>query len=119
MSKFFSLLSDGGPVFMYPTFLILLVIIVLIVKGILNRNGDNTKTMSLIGSFGLFTVAWGFAGQIIGLISAFDAIQAVGDISPSIMAGGLKISLLAPLFGLITFLFARVGIIILTWMQKE
>ena len=115
---FFSLLNTGGPVFMYPLFIILILLIILIVKGFLKK-GNIDKTMSLIGSIGLFAVVWGFLGQIIGLIAAFDAIELAGDISPSVMAGGLKVSFLAPAFGLCIFLIARLGIIILTWMQKD
>ena len=118
MSQFFQRLQEGGPFFMYTILILLIIIILLIVKGILNRKNDNSKTTTLIASFGLFSVAWGFMGQIIGLISAFDAIQAAADISPAIMAGGLKVSLLAPLFGLLTFLFSRIGIIILTLLKK-
>ena len=115
---FFQLLNDGGPVFMYPLFLILILVLVLIVKGFL-KNGNVKKTLSLISSITLFAVVWGFFGQIIGLITAFDTIEAVGDISPAVMAGGIKISLLSPLFGMFVFLIGRAGIIILTWMQKD
>lgn len=118
MNQFSQRLQEGGPLFMYTILIVLIVILVLTIKGILNRKGDNSKTISLIASLGLFTVAWGFMGQIIGLISAFDAIELARDISPSVMAGGLKISLLSPLFGLVTFIFARLGIIILTLFKK-
>ena len=56
---------------------------------------------------------------MIGLITAFDAIEAAGDISPSMLAGGLKIAILSPLFGMVVFLIARIGIIILNLLKKE
>jgi hypothetical protein len=115
---FFQLLNDGGPVFMYPLFVILILVLVLIVKGLLKK-GNVDKTMGLIGSIGLFSIAWGFFGLMLGLIGAFDAIEAAKDISPSVLAGGLKVGLLAPSFGTFIFLIARLGIIILTWMQKD
>ena len=118
MSTFFAKLYQGGPGFMYVILFLLILILVLIVKGFLEK-GNNQKTLSLIGSFGLFTVVWGFLGQTIGLISAFQAIEQVGDVSMALLAGGLKVSLLAPIFGLIVFLIARLGIIVLTWMGKE
>jgi biopolymer transport protein ExbB len=43
----------------------------------------------------------GFMGTVIGMISAFDAIEAAGDISPSLVAGGIKVALLTTVFGLI------------------
>ncbi|GET34770.1 hypothetical protein PbJCM13498_36330 [Prolixibacter bellariivorans] len=118
MSSFFAKLIEGGPLFMFPILFLLILILVLIVKGFLEK-GNNPKTLSLIGSIGLFTIVWGFLGQTIGLIEAFGVIEKVGDISMSLIAGGLKVSLLAPVFGLIVFLIARLGIIVLIWMGKE
>ena len=43
----------------------------------------------------------GFCGTVIGMISAFDNIERVGDISPTIVAGGIKVALLTTVFGLI------------------
>jgi len=43
----------------------------------------------------------GFMGTVIGMIGAFDKIEAVGDISPTVVAGGIKVALLTTVFGLI------------------
>jgi biopolymer transport protein ExbB len=43
----------------------------------------------------------GFTGTVIGMIMAFDAIEAAGDISPSLVAGGIKVALLTTVGGLI------------------
>lgn len=43
----------------------------------------------------------GFLGTVIGMIGAFDAIQAAGDISPNVVAGGIKIALITTVGGLI------------------
>ena len=50
----------------------------------------------------------GFMGTVIGMIGAFDKIEAVGDISPSIVAGGIKVALLTTVFGLITAIILQV-----------
>jgi biopolymer transport protein ExbB len=44
---------------------------------------------------------FGFLGTVIGMVVAFDAIEREGDISPSLVAGGIKIALLTTVFGLI------------------
>jgi len=119
MKILFERIIEGGVFFMVPIVLLLILIMVLIVKGILQRNQDNTKTISLIASISLFTIVWGFLGQTIGLITAFDYIHGQGDVSMGTLAGGLKVSFLAPLFAMFTFLIGRIGIIILTWMGKE
>lgn len=43
----------------------------------------------------------GFMGTVVGMIAAFDAIQQAGDISPTLVAGGIKVALLTTLMGLI------------------
>ena len=43
----------------------------------------------------------GFMGTVLGMIQAFDAIEAAGDISPSLVAGGIKVALLTTVAGLI------------------
>src|SRR5690554_6506046 len=43
----------------------------------------------------------GFLGTVIGMIEAFDAIEAAGDISPSLVAGGIKVALITTVGGLI------------------
>jgi biopolymer transport protein ExbB len=43
----------------------------------------------------------GFLGTVIGMIQAFDAIESAGDISPRLVAGGIKVALLTTAFGLI------------------
>lgn len=46
----------------------------------------------------------GFLGTVIGMVAAFDAIEQAGDISPSLVAGGIKVALLTTVFGLIVAL---------------
>lgn len=103
---------------MYPLFFILILLIILIVKAFLQK-GSVEKTMSLISSISLFAIVWGFLGQIIGLIGAFDAIESLGEVSPTMLAAGLKVAFLAPVFGMFAFLVGRLGIITITWMKKD
>lgn len=50
----------------------------------------------------------GFMGTVIGMISAFDAIEAAGDISPQIVAHGIKVALLTTVAGLIVGVILQV-----------
>ncbi|NLP58910.1 MotA/TolQ/ExbB proton channel family protein [Lutibacter sp. B1] len=118
LNQFFDRLNEGGPLFMYTTLILLVVIIALLIKAFIKRN-NNERTIKLVSSISLFALVWGFLGQMIGFIEAFDAIQVAGDISPAMLAGGLKVAILSPLFGMFVFLIARIGIIILTLLQKE
>ncbi len=50
----------------------------------------------------------GFLGTVIGMVQAFDDIEKAGDISPTVVAGGMKVALLTTVFGLITALVLQV-----------
>jgi biopolymer transport protein ExbB len=50
----------------------------------------------------------GFMGTVIGMISAFDAIEAAGDINPSLVAGGIKVALITTVSGLIVAMILQV-----------
>ncbi len=50
----------------------------------------------------------GFMGTVIGMIGAFDAIEAAGDIQPSLVAGGIKVALLTTVFGLIVAIILQI-----------
>lgn len=71
--------------------------------------GRFTKSgLGLILLFGSLAIVTGFLGQAIGLISAFNAIEAAGDISPALVAGGLKVSMIAPVYGTLLFIFSLI-----------
>jgi biopolymer transport protein ExbB len=57
--------------------------------------------LSWIGLFIALAPMLGFMGTVVGMIEAFDQIQAAGDISPTVVAGGIKVALLTTLMGLI------------------
>ncbi len=59
------------------------------------------KHIKTIGTFGLVT---GILGQLIGFYQAFAAIEQAGDISPSLMMGGFKVSMITTLYGIFIFL---------------
>lgn len=50
----------------------------------------------------------GFLGTVVGMVQAFAAIEVAGDISPTIVAAGMKVALLTTVFGLITAIILQV-----------
>ena len=66
------------------------------------------KGLSWISLFIALAPMLGFMGTVIGMIGAFDAIEAAGDISPSLVAGGIKVALLTTVFGLIVAMILQV-----------
>ena len=59
------------------------------------------KGLSWISLFIAIAPSLGFLGTVVGMIQAFDAIQAAGDISPNVVAGGMKVALITTVGGLI------------------
>ena len=65
------------------------------------QTGQMESGMTWIGLFIALSPMLGFMGTVVGMIQAFDQIQAAGDISPTLVAGGIKVALLTTLMGLI------------------
>lgn len=57
--------------------------------------------LSWISLFIAIAPSLGFLGTVIGMIQAFDAIQVAGDMSPNVVAGGMKVALITTVGGLI------------------
>ena len=110
VNQFTDRLNEGGPLFMYTTLVVLIAILFFLAKAF-SRPESSEKAISLVKSLSLFALVWGFLGQMIGLIGAFDAIQSVGNVAPEVLAGGIKVAALSPTFGMVVFLIARLGII--------
>ena len=65
------------------------------------QSGLMEKNLSWIGLFIGLCPNFGFMGTVIGMIEAFDRIQQAGDMSATIVAGGIKVALITTVFGLI------------------
>jgi len=66
------------------------------------------KNLSWIGLFIAIAPMLGFMGTVIGMISAFDDIQVAGDISPTVVAGGIKIALITTVTGLMVAIILQI-----------
>ena len=66
------------------------------------------KGCSWITLFIAMAPSLGFLGTVIGMVMAFDDIQQAGDISPTVVAGGMKVALITTIFGLIVALILQV-----------
>ena len=66
------------------------------------------KGCSWITLFIAMAPSLGFLGTVIGMVMAFDTIQREGDISPTIVAGGMKVALITTIYGIIVALVLQV-----------
>ena len=112
---------EGGVLFMSLILICLLMSIFFTVKSILKIKTDkevSKKILKHISDSGTLGLALGVMGAFLGLISAFDILEASGAAEPAIIAGGLKVALLSPLFGLLTFSVSKLAILVLRIIQK-
>lgn len=66
------------------------------------------KGLSWIALFIALAPMLGFLGTVIGMIQAFDAIEVAGDISPSLVAGGIKVALITTVTGLVVAMILQI-----------
>lgn len=121
MNVFVDRFMEGGPLFMSLILICLLLALYFVVMGFVNINKDVEKSKKMIGlasDVSILGLVFGFLGSIIGMIGAFDAIESISDVSAGVMAGGLKVSFLTTVFGAVTFILPRIGIIILKTLYK-
>ncbi len=70
--------------------------------------GQLEKNVSWVSLFIALAPMLGFMGTVIGMILAFDKIEAAGDMNPSLVAGGIKVALLTTVFGLIVAIILQI-----------
>ncbi len=66
------------------------------------------NNMTWIALFIALAPSFGFLGTVVGMVQAFDNIEVQGDISPTIVAGGMKVALLTTIFGLIVAIILQI-----------
>ena len=70
--------------------------------------GQLEKNVSWVSLFIALAPMLGFMGTVIGMITAFDKIEAAGDMNPSLVAGGIKVALLTTVFGLVVAIILQI-----------
>ena len=121
------LFYKGGPLFMGILTTICAVMIgvaiingMLILKGTSNEANANSRRLAYIKSVGLFALVVGLLGQLIGLYSAFSAIELHEvDVSPAMLAGGFKVSMITTLYGLIIYALSLIIWMLLSVFLKR
>jgi biopolymer transport protein ExbB/TolQ len=92
-----NLFYEGGTLFMTILTILLIGIIVCFFK-----------FPNLIKEVGILALSIGILGQIIGLYGAFKGIEQMGQVSQEMMAGGLKVSSITTIYGLLIYIVSLV-----------
>lgn len=123
LAIFNNIFIDGGPLFMSLILICLLMSLGFSINGFVQSKKSIEKAYKMLNlavDMNLLGLVLGFLGSVLGLITAFDSVEAMGDPDPSIFAGGLKVSLLTATFGLFSFVIARIGILLLrSYLKPE
>ena len=111
----------GGPLFMGILTVLLVILLAvtvyfatLIAAGKAGEKINFPHRLGYIKAIGLFIFITGILGQLVGLVEAFKAIEQAMDISPPIMAGGLKVSMITTIYGMLIYLIS-----ILIWFVLD
>lgn len=72
------------------------------------QGGLLEKNLSWITLFIALSPSLGFLGTVVGMVFAFDKIEQVGDISPTVVAGGMKVALITTIGGLVVALILQI-----------
>lgn len=89
-----------------------IVLIGMLIYRWLNKAESRVKSSKALSEsilfVGSFAFLFGIFYQALGMVQALNAIKAAGDISMALIAGGLRVSLIAPLYGLVLFLVSYI-----------
>lgn len=92
-----NLFYEGGPLFMTILTILLIGVIVCFFK-----------FPNWLKEVGILALSFGILGQIIGLYGAFKGIEQMGQVSQEMMAGGLKVSSIPTIYGLLIYILSLV-----------
>ncbi|QTN37868.1 MotA/TolQ/ExbB proton channel family protein [Cryomorphaceae bacterium] len=122
------LFYQGGALFMGLLTLIFIAMISVtvvqvlrITRGQVSGLENISRQLTYTRSIGLFAFIVGLLGQLIGLFSAFKAIELkLVDVSPALLAGGFKVSMIPTMYGLIIYVIAlALWLGLSAWLQKD
>jgi hypothetical protein len=114
MTGIFKMVMDGGVFFIIPIMVLIIVILGLFLTAFKDA-AVKAAIIKKISAVSIFALTLGILGQVIGLMEGFKVIEAMGEIAPKILAGGLRVSFISTFFGLFAFLIGRLSIIVLEW----
>ena len=115
-----------GGALMWPLLLILICIIIFSIKKAIDiytgKNLDRVHSSSSLNTilfWGLISIVIGFLAHFWGLYMAMMSITHADDISPTIVAEGMAVSLITIIFGLLIFLISGIVWLFLRWQLNQ
>ena len=107
-----SLYYQGGSLFMGILTILLMILSVWMIYHLIiflkSKNANTDKALRYMAygrSIGLLTLITGILGQLVGLRAAFDVLE-TSNVSPQALAGGIKVSMIPTIYGIIIYIFS-------------
>lgn len=99
------LLVAGNLYFSVPLVIVAAAVLAVTVRAavLIARGADAGAETRMLFHLGLFAFVFGLLSQTISLYQMMGAIQQAGGVSPAILAGGLQVSFIVPIFGVLIF----------------
>ena len=113
---------EGGLGYMLTLSFLFVFLVILFGRYLFTRHHNKTVEAWIVKGIrqvGLFCFFFGLFIQIVGLIQGFNTIEAAGDISPGLLAGGLKVSFYPTAYGLLILLVSQVFYFYITRTQTQ
>ena len=110
----FNLFFEGGPLFMGILTLLLILVIIAGIRGLIQYQNEHLspaelrRSLGIVRQIGLLAFIIGILGQLIGLYDAFVAIQQMDGVSPAMLAGGLKVSMITTIYGALIWMISMI-----------
>ncbi len=102
------LFYQGGPLFMGILSMVGLLLIAAFIAATMGK-----VKFSAVRELGLLALVIGVLGQLIGLYEGFKGLEQMsGSVNPALIMGGLKVSMISMLYGVILFVLSRVFLLI-------
>ena len=111
------LFQMGGVLYMSILSILLLGVVIASVRS-WTKKDTNKKDEDLVRSIGLLACITGIFGQLTGLFQAFGIIEEVGAISPALLVGGIKVSMITTIYGLLIYMISLVLTLVIKKMKQ-
>ena len=113
---------EGGVYFTVPILILGLGSLILILAGFLqaaSRKPVRGILSDAILFIGFLSLAYGIFGQVTGMFQAAGAIVRAGEIAPSLIWAGLRVSLIPVIMGFVILFYSAVGWFVIRWMRER
>lgn len=109
----------GGTLFMSILSILLLIVIVGVMYSIRSKSKDKlSERLNQIKYVGILALIFGILGQVIGLHQAFSYLSEVGSVKPQVLYGGLSVSTIPTIYGMIIYIISMLSIVTIKWVTS-